>query len=115
MFTYRFEAIQEKTDRYWKFQNFQLVYEYQDTCAFPPPINLIFYPIYIYLCKINIIQEDLIQENSGNNFFLSKELNVKNSKTLEYAMEREREFAEELMIKSKEDKQKDQTGENLKK
>lgn len=102
MFNFRFNAIQEKTDRYWKFQNYQLVYEYEKEWAFPPPINLIFYSIYFYFYIKNNISE-----GSGNNFFLSKDSKLENSMTLEYAMELEREFAEELMIKLNEDRQKD--------
>lgn len=87
MFSFRFNVVQENTDLIWKFQLYELVYEYRDSFAFPPPISLISYAI---LGLTWLISK---REKGVSNFYL---IATSASKTLEYAASLERQFAEEF-------------------
>lgn len=43
MFSNRFNQIHQKTDIIWKYQQYQLVYEYKNRLAFPSPFSFISY------------------------------------------------------------------------
>lgn len=43
MFSNRFNQVHKKTDIIWKYQQYQLVYEYKNRLAFPTPFSLISY------------------------------------------------------------------------
>ena len=89
MFSYRFNHIQENTDLIWKFQLYELVAEYRESFAFPPPISLISYAI----ACLNFI---IFRSFPYTSNFL---MDLKNtSKTFEYAISLERQFASEYLI-----------------
>lgn len=94
MFSFRFNVVQENTDTIWKFQQYELVYEYRDSYAFPPPISLISYLI----MGVSLI----FSKNSKlfSNFYLASS---NESKTLEYASSLERQYAEEYTWSKKND------------
>ena len=94
MFSFRFNNVQENTDLIWKFQMYELIDEYKDSYAFPPPISFISYLIF----AINYF----ITKKSSHlsDFYLDPK---SRSRTLEYALSLERQFAEEYFINKKMD------------
>jgi hypothetical protein len=44
----RFNYVHENTDVIWKFQRYELINEYEQTYAFPPPLSFILYVILIH-------------------------------------------------------------------
>lgn len=70
--SFRFNQIQDNTNLIWKFQQFQLLKEYSDSYAFPPPLNAISYIILAYNKFIKkedySTQENYLNELSQFNF-----------------------------------------------
>lgn len=84
MFTNRFTEIQNKTDL-WKYQRYELVYEYRNMFAFPPPINFI---AWIILALRKLKNNDSIENDPINGFKCSN----KNKKNLERAISLENKY-----------------------
>lgn len=95
MFSFRFNIVQENTDLIWKFQMYELIDEYKDSLAFPPPISFI---SYLAVVVNKLTRKKTPPHRSG--FYLDPRSRCK---ALEYASQLERQVAEEFLTNKKTD------------
>ncbi|XP_030642340.1 transient receptor potential cation channel subfamily M member 2-like [Chanos chanos] len=70
IFNYTFQEVQDNTDKFWKFQRYELIREYHSRPAAPPPF-ILFNHLYLFILKVLLCRP--LQNDDHFSEYLPKE------------------------------------------